>query len=344
MDSHHAHQALATCNLTEKGGNFSTAQYDAILYANYATNGLTIALSFISIVVFLAIKELHKFSFRLIFYLSISDFLFGLGMVMQPMEPIRAEPLSVDCYLQAWLQSFATASIFWGCFIAFTLERVIRHRMDNVQRMEKFFHIICWIFVLAVTVIPQAQGLIGPAGAWCWIKATMEDGCPLLIGEVWRIINFFGPLWFGILWCAVIYSLIVQNVRITMSEARKSVGKTFDKRRKKDLKAIARLFAYPPVLIVGGSIGTANRIQNYIDPQSPSFLLAILEVSTLGLMGAANACIFLSNKTVKKALKKRCGCGEGRKQPPVNLELTDIAKNGTRPSIAASERSERSSI
>uniref|UniRef100_A0A2N9ESE3 G-protein coupled receptors family 2 profile 2 domain-containing protein n=1 Tax=Fagus sylvatica TaxID=28930 RepID=A0A2N9ESE3_FAGSY len=85
-------------------------------------------------------KELRKFSFKLVFYLALSDMLCSFfSMVGDPSK-------GFFCYAQGYTTHFfCVASFLWTTTIAFTLHRtVVRHKTD-VEDLEAMFHLYVWV-------------------------------------------------------------------------------------------------------------------------------------------------------------------------------------------------------
>ncbi|XP_022760802.1 G-protein coupled receptor 1-like isoform X7 [Durio zibethinus] len=146
-------------------------------------------------------KELRKFSFKLVFYLSLSDMLCSFfNMVGDPSK-------GFFCYAQGYITHFfCVASFLWTTTIAFTLHRtVVRHKTD-VEDLEAMFHLYVWGTSLVMTVIRSIGNDHTHLGAWCWAqtgrtgKALNRWGYyPLILigswafGTINRIHDFIKP-------------------------------------------------------------------------------------------------------------------------------------------------------
>jgi len=105
------------------------------------------------------------------------------------------------------IQFFFISSILWTTAIAVNifLVAVLKKDIKDIERYEYVFHIVIWILSLSLTVPlyildnnnqNSALPIMGNATLWCWI--TNDYG-------KYRMIFFFGPLWFVFLFNAVIY-------------------------------------------------------------------------------------------------------------------------------------------
>ncbi|CAH1416858.1 unnamed protein product [Lactuca virosa] len=83
--------------------------------------------------------QLHKFSFKLVFFLALSDMLCSFFSVVG--DPSKG----FFCYAQGYsTHFFCVASFLWTTTIAFTLHRaVVKHKAD-VEDFEPMFHLYVW--------------------------------------------------------------------------------------------------------------------------------------------------------------------------------------------------------
>lgn len=143
-------------------------------------------------------KELRKFSFKLVFYLSLSDMLCSFfNMVGDPSK-------GFFCYAQGYTTHFfCVASFLWTTTIAFTLHRtVVRHKTD-VEDLEAIFHLYVWGTSLVMTVIRSIGNDHTHLGAWCWAQTGRT-------GKAVHFITFYVPLWGAILYNGFTYFQVIR--------------------------------------------------------------------------------------------------------------------------------------
>ncbi|EFJ23056.1 hypothetical protein SELMODRAFT_175383 [Selaginella moellendorffii] len=271
----------------------SAEEARAISRINVGASAFSFAGSFFIVACFLLFKELRKFSFRLVFYLSLSDMFCSFFNLLG--DPGRRGFL---CYMQGYCtQFFSVASFLWTTAIAFTLHRtVVRHKTD-VEELGPIFHLYVWGASLIMTVLPSVGTDYGEVGAWCWVQTKA--------GEVLRFISFYVPLWGAILFNGFIY---FQVTRMLNYASRMAAGMSDRQRQveiKADLKIMNRLGYYPLILIGSWTCGTMNRIQSFIAPQRPVFWLCLLDVGTASLMGLFNSIAYGLNAAVRRTLRER---------------------------------------
>lgn len=274
----------------------SAAQTRALTGINVGCSALSFLGSGFVVLCFLLFRELRKFSFRLVFYLALSDMLTSLfNLLGDPGE-------GVLCYLQGYCtQFFWVASFLWTTTIAFTLHRtVVRHKTD-VEQLGPYFHAYVWPSALLMTVIPSIGSDYGPAGAWCWVQNET------FAGKVLRFLTFYVPLWAAATFNGIVYFQVIRMLRNTSRMAA-----TIAERQRGEPGSSARVSSamsrwgyYPLILIGSWMFGTINKIHNLIEPHRPLFWLYCLHISTAALMGLFDSIAYGFNAAVKRTLRER---------------------------------------
>ena len=88
------------------------------------------------------------------------------------------------------------------------------------------FHAVIWSASAALASIPWMAGVLGPAGAWCWIDA--RDGRR---AQVFRLMCFYLPLWSIIAFEVVVYWRIVKKLMAVTRLAAATKAMRADMRR-----------------------------------------------------------------------------------------------------------------
>ncbi|KAK9142175.1 hypothetical protein Syun_011575 [Stephania yunnanensis] len=262
-----------------------------------AVNGGASALSFVGssfiVVCYLLFKELRKFSFKLVFFLALSDMLCSFFSIVG--DPSNG----FFCYAQGYsTHFFCVASFLWTTVIAFTLHRtVVRHKTD-VEDLEPIFHLYVWGTSLVMTVMHSIGNNHGHLGVWCLTQTGRT-------GKVIHFIAFYAPLWGAILFNGFTY---FQVIRMLNNARRMAAGmadhpRQFDARA--DMKALNRWGYYPLILIGSWAFGTINRIHDFIEPGQRIFWLSFLDVGMAALMGLFNSIAYGLNSSVRRAIYER---------------------------------------
>lgn len=176
--------------------------------------------------VFLSARNLREsFAFQLVFGLSCAE----LGNSLWPWFFMpTAGTAACTCQAVA-LQFFSFASILWSAAIAWTLNAATQMGSaggggggGGLGMMRgsvvsggggggggdiRRFHAIIWSISAVLVVLPWAGGVLGPAGAWCWI-----DGRKGRKAQVFRLVCFYLPLWGIIAFEVVVYYRVIKRL------------------------------------------------------------------------------------------------------------------------------------
>uniref|UniRef100_A0A2P2JLI6 G-protein coupled receptor 1 isoform X1 n=2 Tax=Rhizophora mucronata TaxID=61149 RepID=A0A2P2JLI6_RHIMU len=257
----------------QMGGNLTADDRRILMAVNTGASSLSFLGSSFIVACYLLFKELRKFSFKLVFYLALSDMLCSFFSIVG--DPSKG----FFCYAQGYsTHFFCIASFLWTTTIAFTLHRtVVRHKTD-VEDLEAMFHLYVWGTSLFMTVMRSIGNDHGHLGAWCWTKQ---------IGRTKKAVHFL--TFYTPLWCAILYNGLtyVQVIRMLNNATRMAVGMSdrvyqFDARM--DMKAVSRWGYYPLILIGSWAFSTINRIHDFIEPDHKILWLSVLGVGTASLM------------------------------------------------------------
>ncbi|XP_072992115.1 G-protein coupled receptor 1 isoform X1 [Typha latifolia] len=273
--------------------SLTVADRRALAAVSTGAAALSLAGSGFIVICYLLFKELHKFSFKLVFFLALSDMFCSLFTIV-------GDPTSgFFCYAQDYsAHFFCVASFLWTTTIAFTLHRtVVKHKTD-VEDFDSIFHLYVWGTSLVMTIIRSIGSDYGRPGAWCWTELAST-------GKVAHLITFYVPLWGAILYNGFTY---FQVNRMLNNATRMAVGmgdrsNQFDTRA--DRKAFNRWGYYPLILIGSWAFGTINRVYDFVNPGHKIFWLSFLDVGFAGLMGLFNSIAYGLNSSVRKAIAER---------------------------------------
>lgn len=279
-------------------GNLTAVDREILTAVNTGASTLSLLGSGFIVICYLCFKELRKFSFKLVFFLALSDMLYSFFSIVG--DPSRG----FFCYAQGYsTHFFCVASFLWTTTIAFTLHRtVVKHKTD-VEDMEPIFHLYVWGTSVVVTVMRSignnhGHGHLGNLGAWCWTQTGRT-------GKAVHFITFYLPLWGAIIFNGVTY---FQVIRMLNNATRMAVGmtnRTYQLDARADMKALNRWGYYPLILIGSWTFGTINRIHDFIEPGHKIFWLSVLDVGMAALMGLFNSIAYGLNSSVRRAIYER---------------------------------------
>lgn len=262
-----------------------------------AVKGGASSLSFVGssfiVLCYLLFKELRKFSFKLVFYLALSDMLCSFFSIVG--DPSKG----FFCYAQGYsTHFFCVASFLWTTTIAFTLHRtVVKHKTD-VEDLEAMFHLYVWGTSLFLTVIRSIGNDHRHLGGWCLTQTGRTR-------KAVQFITFYAPLWGAILYNGYTY---IQVIRMLNNATRMAVGmsdRAYQSDARADKKSMNRWGYYPLILIGSWAFGTINGIHDFIEPGHKIFWLSVLDVGTAALMGLFNSIAYGLNSSVRRAIYER---------------------------------------
>ncbi|XP_047313567.1 G-protein coupled receptor 1-like [Impatiens glandulifera] len=277
-------------------GNWTSEERRILTTVNSATSSLSLLGSGFIVLCYYLFKDLRKFSFKLVFFLALSDMLFSFFSIIG--DPSKG----LFCYAQGYITHFfCVASFLWTTTIAFTLHRtVVRHKTD-VEDIEPMFHLYVWGTSLVTTVVRSIgnhHGHLRGLGAWCLTQLGTT-------GKAVHFITFYIPLWGAILFNGITY---FQVIRMLNNVARMAAGmsnRLYQPDGRPDMKALNRWGYYPLILIVSWMFGTINRIHDFIEPRHEIFWLSVLDVGMASLMGLFNSIAYGFNTSVRRAIYER---------------------------------------
>jgi len=275
-------------------GELTQAEKETLAAVNVGASALSFAGSAFIVLCYVLFRELRKFSFKLIFYLALSDMFCSLFNILG--DPGKG----FFCYAQGYTTHFVcVASFLWTTTIAFTLHRtVVRHKTD-VEELGAIFHLYVWGTSLVMTIIPSIGDGYGQAGAWCLVKTTSRAT------KVLQFITFYAPLWGAILFNGFTYFQVSRMLNNATQMAAGMSDRQQQTDSRVDMKAMNRWGYYPLILIGSWTFATVNRIHDFIEPQEKVFWLSFLDVGTAALMGLFNSIAYGLNASVRRTLQQK---------------------------------------
>lgn len=259
--------------------------------AGISTAALSLVGSSFIVLCYLLFKELRKFSFKLVFFLALSDMFCSFFSI------IRDPSNEFFCHTEDFSRHFfCVASFLWTTTIAFTLHRtVVKHKSD-IEEFGSVFHLYVWGTSLAMTVMRSIGSDSGKLGTWCWTETEHT-------GQVAHFMTFYGPLWSAILYNGYTY----YQVNRMLNNAAMMASGMSDRSHQTgaDKKALNKWGYYPLILIGSWTFATINRMHDFINPGHRIFLLSFADVCFAGLMGLFNSIAYGLNSSVRNAIAER---------------------------------------
>ncbi|CAI0467675.1 unnamed protein product [Linum tenue] len=255
-------------------GNLTAYDRRILRTVNAGASSLSFLGSSFIVLCYLLFRDLRKFSFKLVFYLAISDMLCSFFSI------VGDPSTGFFCYAQGYsTHFFCIASFLWTTTIAFTLHRtVVKHKTD-VEDMEAMFHLYVWGTSLVMTVIrSMGNDHRHLGGAWCSTPTGRTK-------KAYHFITFYVPLWGAILYNGFTYFKVIRMLNnATRVRAPTSNFSLISGFAIMEIMALNRWGYYPLILIGSWTFGTLNVIHDLIEPGHKIFWLSVLDVGTAALM------------------------------------------------------------
>lgn len=243
-------------------------------------------------------KDLRKFSFTLVAWLSFADIMNQVVDFAQPspVDMIKMQAGLIDitsgCYVQAIGDGiFELSSVLWSAAISVTLHLSVFKRIHQEQLQEKFYwyHVACFGIPLLLLIPPGADKAFGPAGAWCWIIESKQ---------VWRWLTFYVPMWSCLIAVGVIYFRVIRLLRRTVAQSGEHDTTAVTIQR-----ILQRLKWYPFILVIVWFFPTVNRFVEAASGGKQYFGLYLLQRCFSASQGLLNAIAYGFSGGVREALR-----------------------------------------
>ena len=192
---------------------------------------LSILGSLFIIFVFISIKSLHKFAFKLIFILSIFDLFSSIAFLIPTWDANYNSP---SCQIQAILISFFTfGGVIWTTFIAVSLYYIIAKNKVFPEKFWKHSFVLTLALSLIEAVVPIITKSYGTVAGWCWITQTRY----LDSGFYERYLLFFLPVWLMIFLIIGLYVFVIKSLKDTYQD-------------EKTIKSLNKKLTYYPMILI----------------------------------------------------------------------------------------------
>jgi len=251
---------------------FTESQEEILVICSFGFSLSSLLSSMTVIVYYLTFEELRKFSFTLVAWTALADFIRCVGNLMGNPEE---ETL---CEAQGFLKTLGgVASLSWVGCMAFAIHLIYSRKIINTGSLFWKFQIITWTVSTMSALLPFIYNLYEPVGGWCWISKHEE-------GVILRWTSFYVIVWLDIMWICFVYLPLWLSLKDVSLEERLE-------------KIVSRLKFYPLILIVCYGPASVRRIWDFFG--NPPYWLAVLHICLSSLHGLANALAYGWNADVR---------------------------------------------
>lgn len=253
---------------------------DVQYYCILSCSLLSVFGSLLIIFPYIFFPKIRNFSFKIIFFIAISDFVRSLNFTI----PSYAINNQISCKLSAYiLQCTIIFTIGWTTAISTTLYKIVLKSQQEFGKDTLFWSILCVITCL-ISLVPMINNNSGLYGTMCSYKKDTD-------GDLFRLALTYIPAWLGIsisLYCYIkIYTHISE---INLDDCRKLI--------------LQKFVMYPFSLIaVYLPLSMARLLEYFIDGcwfRTFEFF-AILVLCLHGLM---NSLIYIWTLNIKELIKQ----------------------------------------
>jgi len=145
-------------------------------------------------------KSLRTFTFRIVVYLQLSDFLLSLSIILMSFENFQQTSSETFCQIQAILLNYGVlATTLWTFLITLVMLLSLNWNIQMLKHYERYYVLFGYGIPLILTIMykywlliyiffnsPYARGSFGPSGFWCWV----EEDNPFFVFFYYGIIIF----------------------------------------------------------------------------------------------------------------------------------------------------------
>lgn len=263
-----------------------SSEDEEIIYIISASSAsLSILGNLLIIYLFLRIKTLRLYVFRLVFYTAICDSFKSVVFIV----PVNITKNSkMICGLLGYVNAYSSISgIVWVLAIAVSLNQLIIEKNHHVERYHKVWFLAAMVLPAVVSIFPFLTSSYGYSDGLCTLK---EDRTSL----IWKFCMFYLPSWSIIVFIIVVYVKVGVNLKYN-----KAVNE--DQRAKR--KVMKRIVAYPLIMVISFLPITCVRIIYFTTGHTDIISLSI-GYSFYAIYGLLNSLVYGCNDIVIKNFKE----------------------------------------
>ena len=285
--------------------DFTQAQFEVLKVVSAVAATLSVCGSAFIIHTFHMIRSQRPVALHIIYWLSVSDLVSSFIYIVDASTTANEDsspncPNGLCVFLGASTQFFGVAAIVWNTLIAVNMHLTVLLVSRIVHEEHRYLmklHAAAWSAALVTTLATGAAGGLGSAGQWCWISE----------GSAWaRWLFFYAPIVVSLTYSLGVYLKVRQRIIL----ARKQAGD--DQSDRPVEKLMARFRAFLCVYGLIHAFRILNRAQELAQPNSPSFVLALLHSIFGPMQGLGNALVYGFTPRVRRLYATRypqwCAC------------------------------------
>ena len=235
------------------------------------------------IILYNKFESLQIFAFKLVYILSIFDFLLAIFSIIP--TPLYISADSQLCIVQGlFIELLSLAGVLWTGAIALILYMQVILQNPQVNRHLNRILIAILAFSIICSAIPLISNDYVYIGAWCGINYRNERGV------IYRYALFYFWVWLVIVLELYAYFRVIFKIKaeLTINNSFLHEGRVL----------VNRLRWYPVILVVCYAPLTIMRIVQTINSHPPVWFL-FFSTALSNLLGFFNALVYGLNESVK---------------------------------------------
>lgn len=220
--------------------------------------GLSLLGNLVIIFLYLYIKKLRIYVFRLIFYITICDSFKSIVLII----PTYICGLEDSVYCKVFGYVFAYSAIsgsIWVLAIAVSLNQILVKNHHNIERYHGRWVLFAFGFTAGVTALPFLTDSYGFSSGWCTLKENET-------GKLWKFFLFYLPSWL------IIFVIVYIYTKLAISLKNTSIITSTEPSQKRVIK---RIIAYPLILTLTFLPITITRLLSSFFSTQNLYLLGI---------------------------------------------------------------------
>eukprot|EP01102_Stenamoeba_stenopodia_P011095 TRINITY_DN3394_c0_g1_i1.p1 TRINITY_DN3394_c0_g1~~TRINITY_DN3394_c0_g1_i1.p1 ORF type:complete len:775 (-),score=152.04 TRINITY_DN3394_c0_g1_i1:402-2726(-) len=300
------------CNETRSEAVTSCCIDNETVWAYWVFSCLSLLGSGIIIVSYIFIRQLRRFPYNLVFFLSLSDFFFTLRyiLLLENADPSGDRCSAITpkiCLLQAlWSQFFGLASISWNGVVSINLVLDLQNPFGNNSSYFKWYHLFVWSLSAGTTLVmfigfkSATCPEVGDCTNWMmdisWLYSINDHTC-WFNDDSWYQALFMIPLVFYIFVAAIALILTLRH----------AWSGHFDRFQRRAITV--RMFIFTLLFVSLWSVYIANKGLLFLKGENEvKQKLSHIAAACIAGEGFVNAIIWLSHPFFNKSLRENRSC------------------------------------
>ncbi|KAJ1570075.1 hypothetical protein HK096_002876 [Nowakowskiella sp. JEL0078] len=288
-------------------------------------SALSIVGSLSIIATYTFVASFRRPSNRLVFLISIADLFAAICMFLAEL-PVNTIKVAAVCTIQGWgITFFLLSAMFWTACLSIQCLLAIQRgtKLDKIERLEKWFHIVSWGIPFTLATVLLFMGSPGnpvytDATLWCWIGSAYQE---------YRFYFFYMWLWAIFLFNLGVYGFVgytLWNTQRRLARFEKAGGDEAWQPSRSMRIYVRKTSFFIVAFFINWLWGSLNRIQNMVNPANPVYALFLLHSIFTPLQGFLNFIAYFLVHFLFKA-------SNGQQQ-----DTTDTTTKDSKPSYAMS--------